>query len=98
MITQFQHLYFNDNMVGTTLEGGYQTMNFESLAASCGIKYVALSEIGLEGDKWLNLNEPVMIDYQIDGLTSVSPKLEYNGLYSMPTPQLDQDEYESAMN
>lgn len=98
MITQFQHLYFNDNMVGTTMEGGYQTMNFESLAASCGIKYVALHEIGLEEDKWLNINEPVMIDYLIDGLTSVSPKLEYNGLYSMPTPQLDHDEYERAMN
>lgn len=31
MITQFQHLYFDDRMCGTTLNGGYRVPDLKSL-------------------------------------------------------------------
>ncbi|MBD9094282.1 MAG: thiamine pyrophosphate-binding protein, partial [Bacteroides oleiciplenus] len=37
MITQFQHLYFNDRMAGTTIRGGYMVPDIKSVAASYGL-------------------------------------------------------------
>ena len=42
MITQFQHLYFDDLMAGTTAEGGYLVPNIEALACSYGLNLVLL--------------------------------------------------------
>lgn len=98
MITQFQHLYFNDNMIGTTETGGYLTMDFEKLASANNIPYLQLSEKNLEETDISHLKLPMMVEYQINGLTTVSPKLEYNGAYSQPSPQLSNDEYEASMN
>lgn len=85
MITQFQHLYFNDRMEGTTKEGGYLIPDLEALARSYGLGYS--TEIA-------DAEQPgLLIDCKIEGLTTVCPKLEYNKPLDRMTPSLSEDEY-----
>lgn len=89
MITQFQHLYFDDRMAGTTAKGGYLIPDMHAIAKAYGFSYQILMP-----DKLYKLKEifeadkPVLVDYQIEGLTTVSPKLEYNKPIYRPTPEL----------
>lgn len=92
MITQFQHLYFNDNMAGTTAKGGYLIPNMEHIAKSFGFPYHVMKEKSIHKDA-LSSDGFALIDYQIDGLTTVCPKLEYNKPIWMPLPLLELDEY-----
>ena len=92
MITQFQHLYFNDNMAGTTAKGGYLVPNIEAIAHSVGFSYYQMDEYNM--DKSVLLSDGyTLINYQIEGLTTVSPKLEFNKPIDMPLPLLDNEEY-----
>ena len=93
MITQFQHLYFNDNMAGTTAKGGYLVPNIEAVAHSVGFAYYKMDENHIE-KSILSSDGYALIDYHIDGLTTVSPKLEYNKPIDMPSPLLSEEEYE----
>lgn len=87
MITQFQHLYFDNRMVGTTKQGGYITPNMSEIAKAYGVKYFKLTENNVcDIGPIVQISGPVMIDYQINGLTTVSPKLEYNKPIHIPTP------------
>ena len=96
MITQFQHLYFNDNMAGTTARGGYLVPNIQAIAQSVNLPYYEMDEKSIE--KNILSNEGyALIDYHIDGLTTVCPKLEYNKSISQPTPQLPESEFIDAM-
>lgn len=92
MITQFQHLYFNDNMAGTTAKGGYLIPNMRSVAESVGFPYHQMDEDTIDNNA-LTENGFSLIDLHINGLTTVCPKLEYNKPIWMPLPLLDEEEY-----
>ena len=91
MITQFQHLYFNDRMEGTTSEGGYVVPDIQKIAEGCGLSYFYLNEQLLAD---VNLKSRIaqcrncVVEYVIQGLTTVSPKLEYNKPIDRPSPEL----------
>lgn len=98
MITQFQHLYFNDRMPATTFSGGYHLPNFELLAKSFYIPYYKIESIDEPRLLEALSNDYVFIDFIINGLTSVSPKLEYNKPIYSPTPDLPGDEMIEYLN
>lgn len=91
MITQFQHLYFDDRMEGTTADGGYRVPNIQKIAESCDLSYFYLDE-KLLADAELKSKiaqcRNCVIEYAIRGLTTVSPKLEYNMPIDRPSPQI----------
>lgn len=96
MITQFQHLYFDNRMIGTTEAGGFINPNLKALAQAYGLEYQEETESSIK--KMAHLPEgSVLINYLVDGLTTVSPKLEYNKPIDMPSPQLPADEYNEMM-
>ena len=95
MITQFQHLYFDNRMFGTTEAGGYFNPDFAAIAKAYGLLYKELTEEELEGIKIQGYN-PILINYKVEGFTTVSPKLEYNKPIDMPSPQLSDSEYQKA--
>jgi len=90
MITQFQSLYFNSNMAGTTKEGGYEVPNIKYIAKSCRLDYFHINDV---------LNQALpdtqtgkIIEIILNGLTNVVPKLEFDKpLYNM-VPYLSEDE------
>lgn len=92
MITQFQHLYFNDNMAATTAKGGYLVPNIESIANSARFPYNQMDEDSIDKEK-LSSDGFSVIDYHIHGLTTVSPKLEFNKPIDMPLPSISEEEY-----
>lgn len=97
MITQFQHLYFLDRMAGTTINGGYYVPNVKKMAEAYSLRYFRLVETLLDDEelkrKIVNCHNCI-IEYVVEGLTTVSPKLEYDKPISQPTPQLPNEEYE----
>ena len=95
MITQFQHLYFNDRMYGTTKAGGFINPDLKTIAKAYGIHYSEYTNESLS--EFEATDGPGMINYVVRGLTTVSPKLEYNKPIDKPTPQLPADEYQSVM-
>lgn len=96
MITQFQNLYFNNNMAGTTAEGGYLTPNMEYIAKSFNLPYYQMEEKNIV-DNVLSYNGYALIDYHIQGFTTVSPKLEYNKPIYRPIPELDKTELDDYL-
>ena len=92
MITQFQHLYFNNNMVGTTAKGGYFIPEMEAIAQSFGFPYSQMSDNMIDTEVFVKEGY-ALINYHISGLTTVCPKLEYNKPIDMPIPLLSDDEY-----
>ena len=94
MITQFQHLYFKDNMVGTTKEGGYIVPSFKEMVKAYGIQYARMTKADLNDSlRFRKIIEGAdVIEYLIEGLTTVSPKLEYNQPIENPIPFLPDDE------
>lgn len=95
MITQFQHLYFNDRMFGTTKAGGFVNPELKSLAKAYGVNYSEFTSETL--NEFEAIEGPGMINYVVSGLTTVSPKLEYNKPIDKPSPQLPEDEYQRVM-
>lgn len=96
MITQFQHLYFEDRMAGTTANGGYLIPDMRRIADAYGFRYKQMDESELTSDG-LNDDGFCLIDYHIDGLTTVSPKLEYNKPIDKPIPLLPEEEYNKIL-
>lgn len=73
LITQFQRLYFDSKFAGTTNDGGYCVPEWKSIAEAYGLEYTT------QGIRRCAIRE-----IQIEGLTTVVPKLEYNrGLNDM---------------
>lgn len=100
MITQFQHLYFDDRMAATTAEGGYKVPKIESLASAYRLLYYRLTEKDLKNDELLaNIfsNKNCIVEYVIEGKTTVSPKLEYNKPIEMPLPLLPEEELKNSL-
>ena len=92
MITQFQSLYFEGRMKGTTAQSGFINPDYEGIAKAYGLNYVARNEKSL-GTIMKDMDvHNLFYEYQIDGLTTVSPKLEYNRPINQPSPQIDENE------
>lgn len=92
MITQFQSLYFEGRMNATTLEGGYCTPDFKKMSEAYGLKYYRIDEALLADNKLMSeifSNKNCVVEFVTDGLTTISPKLEYNKPIYRPTPDLD---------
>ena len=96
MITQFQHLYFNDRLYGTTKAGGFINPDLKTMAKAYGVRYSEYTSDSL--NEFDTADGPRMINYVVSGLTTVSPKLEYNKPIDKPSPQLTDDEYQSVMD
>ena len=91
MITQFQHLYFNDRMAGTTSQGGYLAPDLKKMAESYAFPYYLMDEESID-ESVLKKTGFLLVDYKIEGLTTVSPKLEYNQPIERPSPQISEQE------
>lgn len=100
MITQFQHLYFDDNMAATVEEGGYKTPDVQALANAYYIPFRQLAANNLNEKTLVESfgDGPAIVEYAIEGLTTVSPKLEYNQPIYNPVPYLPENEIASVMN
>lgn len=96
MITQFQHLYFNDRMYGTTKAGGFINPDLKTMAKAYGVRYSEYTSDSL--NEFETSDGPRMINYVVSGLTTVSPKLEYNKPIDKPSPQLPEEEYQCVMD
>lgn len=96
MITQFQHLYFNDRMYGTTKAGGFINPDLKTMAKAYGVRYSEYTNDTL--NEFETIDGPRMVNYVVNGLTTVSPKLEYNKPIDKPSPQLPDDEYQRVMD
>lgn len=91
MITQFQSLYFNGNMAGTTENGGYAVPDIECLARAYGLPYrLVRSAADIEAEA---IRGPSLVEVDLGGLTTVVPKLEFNKALDDMTPAwpLDDD-------
>jgi acetolactate synthase I/II/III large subunit len=100
MITQFQHLYFEDRMAATTAAGGYLVPGIRSLCEAYGVPYVGLSEADLADDAWRERVAALrncVVELRIDGLTTVSPKLEFDMPIERPSPQLSEAELVNSL-
>ena len=92
MITQFQSLYFEGRMNATTQEGGYFTPDFKKMSEAYGLQYYRIEEASLENSQLMNeifSNKNCVVEFVTNGLTTISPKLEYNEPIYRPTPDLD---------
>ena len=92
MITQFQSLYFEGRMNATTHEGGYCTPDFKKMSEAYGLKYYRIDEALLDDKEIVSeifSNKNCVVEFVTNGLTTISPKLEYNKPIYRPTPDLD---------
>ena len=100
MITQFQQLYFGGRLSGTTYKGGYVVPNIKDISAAYGLTYYRLTETDLIHEELMNeifTSRNCIVEYITGGLTSVSPKLEYNKPIEMPIPLLPEEEHDANM-
>lgn len=89
MITQFQSLYFDGRMNATTNGGGYKTPDFKQLAEAYGLRYYRIDESSLANESLMSeifAERNCVVDFWTNGLTTISPKLEYNKPIYQPTP------------
>ena len=99
MITQFQHLYFENRMVGTTRDGGYVVPNLEYMAKAYGLRYARIQSDDLQDNSRFKgiVENSDIVEYFIEGLTTVCPKLEYNQPIENPLPFLPESEREKIL-
>lgn len=100
MITQFQQLYFDGRMTGTTNNGGYLVPDIENISASYNLQYFQIAEEDLMNDDLMRKvigTRNCIIEFVIEGITSVCPKLEYNKPIQNPIPLLSEEELNGAM-
>ena len=77
MITQFQSLYFNGNLAGTSRSGGYLVPSLKDIAAAYGLPYFKAASLSDMAQQMLAGPALVEIDVGEDG-TSVVPKLQFD--------------------
>lgn len=100
MITQFQQLYFDGRTTGTTASGGYEVPDIKDISSAYNLPYYKINEADLVNDELMNeifKSKNSIIECVIEGLTSVSPKLEYNKPIENPIPSLSKEELEDAL-
>lgn len=90
MITQFQTLYFDSNMAGTTSDGGYLVPDIQKIAEAYSLNYGKILNVS-ESTK-IESKKGMIYEISLPELTVVVPKLEYNKeLYDM-IPYLSEEE------
>lgn len=92
MITQFQSLYFDGRMNATTQKGGYLTPDFKKMSEAYGLRYYKIGKDSLNNVKLMSeifSNNNCVVEFVTGGLTTISPKLEYNKPIYKPTPDLE---------
>ena len=92
MITQFQSLYFDGRMKATTQKGGYLTPDFKKMSEAYGLRYYKIGKNSLNNVKLMSeifSNNNCVVEFVTGGLTTISPKLEYNKPIYKPTPDLE---------
>ena len=93
MITQFQSLYFSSNMAGTTHDGGYEVPDIAYIAKAVRLEYICIDDIFSQNLP--DTDNGKIVEIQLNELTTVIPKLEYNQpLYNM-LPYLEKSEIEN---
>ena len=98
MITQFQGLYFNNNLVGTSAKKGYLVPSIQKIAEAYNLKYYMIKEKDLNDH--LLMKEifsdvkPCIVEYYVDKPTTVSPKLEFDSPIYNPSPKIDIEDFE----
>lgn len=102
MITQFQELYFNNNLMGTAESGGYLVPDFHHLAISYGLDYYKVNQTKtklFDPEDFIGLNNSLncIVEYLIDNDCRVYPKLEYNQPIYNPSPILSISELQDNM-
>jgi len=101
MITQFQQLYFNSNMPGTIEKGGYKSGNFNKLSDAHGLNYFLIEEKDLDNKEYIEnifSQRNAVVEFKINGLTSVCPKLEFNQPIYNPIPYLPEEELRNLLS
>lgn len=101
MIVQFQDLYFNNNEVATTKNGGYNVPEIKEMAASYGLQYISVTD-GMvnDTDLWRNIlstKKPVIVEIIIEFKTTVSPKLEVDSSIVDLSPKISAEEMKKIM-
>lgn len=89
MITQFQSLYFNSNMAGTTKEGGYLVPSIKHLALANKLKYKKITNVQRQKMKH---NSQTIYEICLPEITQVVPKLEYDKKLFNMIPYLTENE------
>ena len=89
MITQFQTLYFNSNMAGTTKEGGYLVPDIKKLAEAYNLSYKYINNLF---SKDIIAECGTIYEIKLPNLTSVVPKLEFDKDLDNMNPYLPEDE------
>lgn len=100
MITQFQKLYFNSNMAGTTIEGGYKACDAKAVSNAHGLEHFLIEEKDLNNKEYLDevfSNRNGVIEFKITGLTNVYPKLEFDKPIYNPSPYLSEEEIKEVL-
>lgn len=76
MITQFQHLYFDGRMTGTTASGGYEVPDIKNISSAYNLPYYQINEVDLANNELMNEifnSRNGIIECTIEGLASVFP-------------------------
>ena len=90
LITQFQALYFDSNMAGSTKQGGYIVPNIQKIAEAYSLGYKKVADVNETSQ--LDCCSGEICEILLPELTVVFPKLEYNKeLYNM-IPYLSDEE------
>ena len=90
LITQFQSLYFNSNMIGSTYEGGYTVFDIGYIAKAYSLGYEKITDL----TSLVNLKIIPRVIYEVvlDGMTEVIPKLEFDQPLCNMWPYLNDDQ------
>lgn len=92
MITQFQELYFNSNLCGTTKDGGYFVPDIKAIAKAYGLSY---KKIDHEFHRInTNIRKHQVVNILVGCNTKVCPKLEFNQELDNMVPFLTLEEIE----
>ncbi|NBK97185.1 MAG: thiamine pyrophosphate-binding protein [Erysipelotrichia bacterium] len=101
MINQFQRLYFDSRFFGTHPTYGYENPNYEQMSRAYGLIYYRITEENLNNKEYMDKvfnTSTCLIEYIIDGFTSVCPKLEYDKPIENPSPSLSIEEFEQIFS
>jgi acetolactate synthase-1/2/3 large subunit len=96
LITQFQTLYLDSNMAGTTREGGYEVPDIQYIAKACGLGYERMDD-GMN-KKMPEFSGGTIVEIRLNELTTVVPKLEFDQPAYNMIPYLDTHELQQITN
>lgn len=97
MIRHFQEMYFECNYVHTVKGNGYDTPNFQGIAAGYGIPYYCYESVEGISDDFMKMDGPVVVEVKLKENTYVFPKLEFGKPNQDQEPLLDRELFRKLM-